>query len=122
MIKMLIFISVLLLSEANAALALGPAGEFQGRGEGKLFLSISKNNAVELTTVTKPVGCGGFFSGKGKMITSKIMEAKKVEFGKTCTVIIYFDNQFRNISTHEDDCVTFHGAACGFNGILKRVR
>lgn len=118
----LILASLIVLSQTSYALALGPSGEFQGRGEGKLFLSISKMNNIEIVTTTGNFGCGGSFVAKGKMIAARIMQAQKYEMGKMCTITIYFDEKFKSISTQEDDCVAFHGAACGFNGVLKRKK
>lgn len=48
----LMIASLIVLSQTTYALALGPSGEFQGRGEGKLFLSISKTNNIEFLTTT----------------------------------------------------------------------
>lgn len=114
--------TLLLLIGTNVALASGPAGNFKGRGEGRLELSVSKSNQVNLTTTIGRVGCMGHFTAKGKMIGERIMQADKEEFGKVCSLTLYFDTHFNNVSTQEDNCTIFHGAACGFSGVLKRIR
>lgn len=117
-----IYALIIFFAEAEIALATSPHGEFRGHGEGKLSLSISKGNTITMTTFTHALGCGGAFAADGEMIAPNIMQARKQEDGKTCVLTLYFDKKFKAVSAKEDNCTFFHGAACGFDGVLKRMR
>jgi hypothetical protein len=60
----------------------------------------------------------------GKVVgnTLTIRPFKKEQGAEMCSVKVVFDKTATAASVSEDGCVYYHGAACAFEGKLKRKK
>jgi len=55
-------------------------------------------------------------------MTGNVLELKADEDGKACVVSVTFDKTGKTATISESGCLSFHGAACAFEGKLTSAR
>lgn len=63
--------------------------------------------------------CAGNIEGSGQLIGSTLT-LRKMENDQTCTITANFAKG--QVTVTEDDCMFYHGMACGFSGTLEKVQ
>lgn len=146
MLRASLLAPALLLSVLTATAQTAPAtqtlepGLYAGPGEGDLRLEIRQEGETligALTTVVpiSDAGYGGCAGGTEGPITAEgegWVLREENEFYKAdsdsvlsrhqyCTVTLTPGEDGKLISSEENGCLPFHGAACGFTGQLERV-
>ncbi|HEX2509319.1 MAG TPA: hypothetical protein VHK66_02255 [Microvirga sp.] len=101
-------------------------GLYQGSGEGALSLSLINlegETFAALITTAVPGRCAGRLSGIGKLErTEMIVENVDSRDDAVCRLTIRFSRQGKRAQvTSAGQCTYFHGAACGFRGVLEQV-
>ncbi len=103
------------------------SGAWAGSGEGKLAATIRRGNAkpqflvIDLVTATE--GCSGavtlYGKPEGRRVTAKSYDAQNPR-APVCTIAFErgADGSLRGETA--GDCMSYHGAACGFDGVLTR--
>ena len=101
------------------------AGIWRGQleGQGEMEIKNATNGFEVFLVVAKTAGgadCSGSMgSTTGPMIGNTLTITDK-EDDKICTVRVKFSGDTAEVE--EENCAYFHGAACGFDGTLKRVK
>jgi hypothetical protein len=100
-------------------------GVWEGPGEGEVSASIDFSNAEQteimanITTAMK--GCIGSFKLSGPVTPSPlILRSTDAKFG-LCSIAIQKGDGGDLALAELDGCIHYHGAACGFSGILRKV-
>lgn len=101
-------------------------GFYQGSGEGALSLTLINlegETFAALITTAVPGRCAGRLSGIGKLEgTEMIVENVESRDDAVCRLTIRFGRQGKRAQvTSAGRCSYFHGAACGFRGVLHQV-
>lgn len=103
-------------------------GKWQGDLEGDGFMDVTTSGngyAVKLQVVSRESGCGGEVTGEGKLngetltISVPAQDIHDPTKRTACNITIRFDGEAANVE--ESNCLAFHGASCGFDGILHQV-
>jgi hypothetical protein len=102
-----------------ATTGLGIIGRWSGRleGDGTLEIDPAPMGFKLSLRVSGPSGCIGSIEGTGPLSGDTITLSKEKD-GRVCTIAIKFAGETAAIS--ENNCSDYHGAACGFQGTLKR--
>ena len=101
------------------------AGLWRGQleGQGEMEIKSTPDGFEVVLVVAKSAGgadCSGGMGGTtGPMIGNTLTITDKMD-EKICTVRIKFSGDTAEVE--EENCSYFHGAACGFDGTLKRVK
>lgn len=128
MLRISLILLVMLPVMAHAQLAGNIEGDYEGSGEGNISLRTivldTETGMVAASLGVGSRGCGGAFVGTGKLKNNvlKISPYKKEEGAESCIITVTFDKTGKKASVNEDDCMYYHGAACSFNGQLKKKR
>jgi hypothetical protein len=96
-------------------------GSLEGDGE-MVIKTMPTGFDVALSVTGETAGgssCGGAIEGSGTLFGNTLTLTKK-EDNQVCTITIKFVGDTANID--EDNCMNYHGAACGFYGSLKKLK
>jgi len=107
------------LSQAKQVSASDISGTWRGSNVDMTIKPLPKGFDIGLVVSSLSRCTGGDISGSGTL-SNNIMRLTKIDNDQTCTVTINFVGDTANIS--EDNCLSFHGAACGFAGTLQKAR
>lgn len=115
------------LAGAPASAASPFEGRYQGRGEGQLALQVfalddGSDTHFVLAETALPNQCTGDLRGLARPSGPMTLVLRKTEPGaeETCTLTLRFSADRARVRMEEKDCSTYHGAACAFDGSLKR--
>ena len=123
-----IILSVLSTLASSPAFAASPfEGRYQRRGEGQLALQVFKlddgSDAHFVLAETALMNqCTGDLRGLARPSGPMTLVLRKMEPGaeETCTLILRFSADHAWVRMEEKGCSYYHGAACAFDGSLKR--
>ncbi|GJD91399.1 hypothetical protein BHAOGJBA_4947 [Methylobacterium hispanicum] len=121
-------LSVLMALAGAPASAASPfEGRYQGRGEGQLALQVfalddGSDAHFVLAETALMNQCTGDLRGLARPSGPMTLVLRKTEPGaeETCTLTLRFSADRARARMEERDCSTYHGAACAFDGSLKR--
>lgn len=88
-------------------------------GDGQMEVTSAPNGFDIALNVSSPSGCSGAITGTGQLSDS-ILTLTKKEDDQICTINIKFAGDTASID--ENNCSFYHGAACSFDGTLKKVK
>lgn len=86
-------------------------------GDGEMSIKPAAGGFNVDLNVSSPSGCAGSIEGVGSVVNNVLTLTKK-EGDQVCTVTIRFEGEAAEID--ENNCSYYHGAACGFSGVLNR--
>lgn len=94
-------------------------GNWKGNleGEGNMTVKPAQDGYSVSLDVSAP-GCTGSFEGSGTL-AANTLKLTKTEDGQTCVLKVEFSDSQATVT--EDGCMSYHGAACGFSGSLKKI-
>jgi len=97
------------------------AGAWQGtlEGDGGMEIKVAPTGFEVAVNVSDASGCSGSVEGNGTL-TGNLLTLIKKEEDQVCTITAKFSGETAELS--EDNCSRYHGVACGFSGIFKKVK
>jgi hypothetical protein len=115
------------LGAAGSTTTLAVEGKYSGQGEGRLALEIKPprngKHAVSLSTTAASAGggrCGGAVEGLGTLRGNTLALTANRD-GERCQITLTFDSNGSRAEIEEGNgCTSFHGAACGFGGTVRK--
>jgi hypothetical protein len=107
------------VQSSPATTGLGIIGRWSGRmvGDGIMEINPAPMGFKVEMSVSSPSGCVGSIEGFGSL-SGDTITMRKEKNGRSCTIAIRFAGAMAEIS--ENNCSDYHGATCGFRGVLKR--
>lgn len=106
-----------------APLAHAQATQAEGRYESKttdlhVLTLDSEKGVVAASSSIGTEGCAGGVAGLGKVTGHTLVFTPYTKFDATdsCKITVQFDAKFRGAKITEDGCMTYHGAACAWEG------
>lgn len=111
--------------QTPAAPAAAPSSSISGTwngslaGDGQMEVKPAPNGFDIALNVSSPSGCSGTIEGTGQLSDNMLTLTKK-EDDQVCTISIKFAGDTASIN--ENNCSSYHGVACGFDGTLKKVK
>jgi len=112
----------------NASASLTPtnslkhpiAGLWRGRleGDGEMQITATRDGFDVVLDVSTE-NCAGSIEG-GALLNGKTLTMRKKENDQTCIITAIFNND--QVKVSEDDCMLYHGTACGFSGMLEKIK
>ncbi|WP_210168767.1 hypothetical protein [Methylobacterium sp. Leaf465] len=102
-------------------------GHYQGRGEGRLTITVSSlgqagpavTYSVEaFTGITN--ACSGTVSGAARRIDTDTLRLSLKGDEAACELTLRFGADRKRVRMEEQGCGDFHGPACSFDGALTR--
>lgn len=100
------------------------SGRYSGTGEGDLDMSISEptgDGSYQVSVSTSAERCGGSVEGEAKRSDNKLQLIAKSDGEEACNIEIAITGKTAEVN-EQDGCTSFHGAACGFSGSLRRLK
>ncbi|MEW9586978.1 hypothetical protein [Paraburkholderia sp. DGU8] len=104
-------------------------GDFTGRGDGgdmslRTITADSDKGLVVAHAEVGAQGCAGDFVGIGQLKGNSLRLSPFVKDSDTasCVVTVSFDKTGKKAKVSEDGCMSFHGAACDFDGQVTKKR
>lgn len=102
-------------------------GRYQGRGEGQLALQVfalgdGSDTYFVLAETALMNQCTGDLRGLARPSGPMTLVLRKTEPSaeEACTLTLRFSADRARVRMEEKDCSDYHGAACAFDGSLKR--
>ena len=94
------------------------AGIWRGKLEGDGEMQITANrDGFNVVLDVSAENCAGNIEGSAQL-NGKTLTLRKKENDQTCIITANFNND--QVEVSEDNCVLYHGMACGFSGTLER--
>jgi hypothetical protein len=108
-------------SKSETPTASSIAGTWKGslEGDGEMVIKPASTGFDVALSVSSSSGCAGSIEGNGALSGNTLTLTKKGD-DQVCTVTIKFVGDTANID--EDNCMSYHGAACSFYGTLKKIK
>lgn len=100
------------------------SGRYSGTGEGDLEMNISEpmgDGTYKVSISTSAERCGGSVEGVAKRSDNKLQLIVKSDGEEACNIEIAMTGKTAEVN-EQDGCMSFHGAACGFSGSLRRLK
>lgn len=96
-------------------------GKWKGKmhdADGSVSMDITtSNNGYNISMGAGAEGCGGGIDGYG-ILTGNILMLKQKDGEDPCSIKIEFNDNVAEIT--EEDCMTYHGAACDFSSTVQK--
>jgi len=104
--------------QSQAPAQIAHVGLWREEGAGEMEIKPAPTGFdVSLNVAT--AGCTGEIQGSGTL-SGNTLTLMKNDDGQVCTITVKFAGNTAEVS--ENNCLTYHGASCGFSGILKKVK
>jgi len=96
------------------------AGLWRGKleGDGEMQITATRDGFDVVLDVSAE-NCAGNIEGSAQL-NGKMLTLRKKENDQTCIITANFNND--QVKVSEDDCMPYHGMACGFSGTLEKVK
>ncbi|QFU09859.1 hypothetical protein PARPLA_00578 [Rhodobacteraceae bacterium THAF1] len=94
-------------------------GSYSGNGDNaSLSMFVQGQNA---NLILKGRGCLGEIQGRVDELSNGNWTVSTAEFGQSCKVTMKQDGPLSYIVDQGPGCSSFHGAACGFSGYVRKT-
>jgi len=94
-------------------------GTFEGGADGDVAIAASSPGKLRVSISVGSAGCAGEVSGLAAINASQVILRKPSdESGNQCNVTLF--RRGDRVDVSESACTYFHGAACSFNGVVRR--
>lgn len=96
------------------------AGLWRGKleGDGEMQITATRDG-FDIVLDVSTENCAGNIEGSAQL-NGKTLTLRKKEDDQTCTITANFEKD--RVKVTEDDCMPYHGMACGFGGTLEKVK
>lgn len=110
------------VKEVPSSQTLAIIGKWDGKmhdADGSVSMDITtSNNGYNISMSAGAEGCGGDLEGQG-ILTGNILMLKQKDGEDPCSIKIEFNGNTAEVT--EEDCMSYHGAACSFSSTLNKI-
>lgn len=96
------------------------AGLWRGKleGDGEMQITTTRDGFDVVLDVSAE-NCAGNIEGNAQL-NGRTLTLRKKENDQTCIITANFEKD--QVTLTEDDCMLYHGMACGFSGTLEKIK